>query len=172
MHWLSLLVSFLVGRFNNARRPSLKESAVAIIEEVTYKSRKPVAMILGGLACVLLLCGGFFMSLIDLTQQYDQEGIVRFTASFGSGLVLVALTLGAFIWIFASAWPGANAKERLKEKEEGAKAPTSSLEQALATLVMDFVKEREQKRELQAQHAAPMPPTASSLEKESPSLYN
>lgn len=176
MHWLSLLVSFLVGKLNNVHRPSFRESAMALIEELTYKSRKPAAMVLAGLACVLLLCGGFFMSVIDLTRQYDREGVVRFTASTGSGLVLVVLTLAAFIWIFTSGWPGANAKERLqREKEEASKASPSTLEQALATLVLDFVKEREQKRELHAQHTPPVSgttPTTAPLEKDTASLYN
>lgn len=168
MQWLSILVSFLIGKFNTPHRPTLKESVFAIIEEATFKSRKPLALLLAGLSCVLILCGGFFMSIIDLTQQYDREGVVRFTASLGSGFVLMAITLGIFAWIFISAWPGARehaAKERLKEVSP--KVTSSSLEQALATLVLDFVKEREQKRE-QTHHPAPTTPP----EKESPSLYN
>lgn len=168
MQWLSLLISFLVGKFNNSHRPSLKESVYSIVEEAVLKSRKPVALLLGGLASVLILCGGIFISILDLTRQYDQAGFVQFTATLGAGLALVVLTLGAFAWIFMSAWPGA--KERAAEKrlqEEQAPREASTLEQALATLVLDFVKEREQKRD---QTLHPVPPTP--VEKESPSLYN
>jgi len=168
MKWLSLVFSFLLGKFNTPHRPSLKESAFEIIEEATFKSRKPLALLLGALSCVLLLCGGFFMGLIDLTQQYDREGVVRFTSSFGSGLGLVLVGIAVFSYIFVYAWPGAR-KHSVEQqlKEQAAQSANSTLEQALATLVLDFVKEREQKRE-QAHY--PVPTTAS--EKENPILYN
>jgi hypothetical protein len=168
MKWLSLVFSFLLGKFNTPHRPSLKETAFEVIEEATFKSRIPLALLLGALSCVLLLCGGFFMGLIDLTQQYDREGVVRFTASFGSGLALLLIGVGIFSYIFIYAWPGArkhSVEQKLKEQE--AKTANSSLEQALATLVLDFVKEREQKRE-QVQYPVP----TAAAEKENPILYN
>jgi len=165
MRWLSLLISFLVGRFNIAHRPSFKESAMAVIEELAYKSRKPVAMMLGGLILVLILCGGIFMSAVDLAQQYDREGVVRFTASTGTGLTMVLITLILFAWVFLAAWPGTRAHAADHSPEAGAKTPPSSLEQALATLVLDFVKERELKRE-QAHQSLP----AHAAESGAPSL--
>lgn len=164
MRWLSLLISFLVGKYNIAHRPSFKEAAMAVIEELAYKSRKPVAMMLGGLILVLILCGGIFMSAVDLAQQYDREGVVRFTASTGTGLTMVLITLILFAWVFLAAWPGTRAHTADHTPEAGAKTP-SSLEQALATLVLDFVKERELKRE-QAHQSLP----AHSPESGAPSL--
>ncbi|HEY8270646.1 MAG TPA: hypothetical protein VIG33_07130, partial [Pseudobdellovibrionaceae bacterium] len=121
-----------------------------------------------GLVCIALLCGGFFMSLIDLTHQYDEAGTVYLTASNASGLILVLLSLGTFFWIFTSAWPGAQEMKAAKKKEESVtQAKTASLEHALSLLVMDFIKEREQKRERYAREH--YNPTA---EKESPSLHD
>jgi hypothetical protein len=108
------------------------------------------------------------MSLIDLTHQYDEAGTVYLTASNASGLILVLLSLGTFFWIFTSAWPGAQEMKAAKKKEESVtQAKTASLEHALSLLVMDFIKEREQKRERYAREH--YNPTA---EKESPSLHD
>ncbi|WP_413291376.1 hypothetical protein [Bdellovibrio sp. HCB337] len=175
MQWLSLLVSFLLGKFNSSRPPSLKETAREILEEVAYKSRKPAALLLAGVIGILILCGGFFMSVLELTTQYDREGIVRFTATLGAGLFLVVVPLGALIWGFTAAWPGAKAhakaEQAREEEQELPRVPASSLEQALATLVLDFVKEREFKREIKREHAhAPVVPRESH-ESESPRFF-
>lgn len=165
MKWFSLLISFLVGKFNSYRPPSLKESAMAVLEELAYKSRKPAALIFAGVFCLLLLCGGFFMTVIDLTNQFDREGFVRFTAGLGAGLFLVVLNLGILTWVFTSAWPGA--KEHSEARHNPPRVAPSSLEQALAALVMDFVKEREFKREQAHSTMVPREP----YEKESPPIY-
>lgn len=173
MKWLSLLFSFFLGKFNVARAPSfsLKDSIKMLFDEIAYRSRKPAMLALGGLVSVALLCGGFFMGLIDLTTQYDRDGVVRATASNISGFALVALTLGTFTWIFKRAWPGVKAAEEKDKAVEEAKEHPSGLEQALTLLVMDFVKEREfkreERRELHQQHHVPVSETEST----SP-LYN
>ncbi|MGZ3743575.1 MAG: hypothetical protein ACXWRE_09560 [Pseudobdellovibrionaceae bacterium] len=149
MRWISLLVSFIIGKINSARPPSLKELASAIMEEAAYRSRRPVVLLLSGLICILFLCGGFFMSLIDLTSQFDRNGFIQFTASTAGGVILVLFSLSVFFWIFTSAWPGTQEK-KMTEMEAPAQ-PTSSLEHALSLLVMDFIKEREFKRQQQQQ---------------------
>lgn len=156
MQWISLIASFIFGKLNS-RPPSFKESAFAIFEEVTFKSRKAITLILGAAACVLILCGGLFMSLVDLTTQYDREGLIRFTASFGTGLSLVVLSLGVFVWIFKFAWPGARDRREVREEAPAHTHRGGPLEQALATLVMDFVKERELRREERESPLAPSP---------------
>jgi hypothetical protein len=173
MQWLSLLFSFFLGKFNVSRPPSLKDSVAFVFEEAAYRSRKPAVLILGGLACVLLLCGGFFMGLIDLTTQMDREGVVRASASAVSGFVLVALALGVFFWIFTRAWPGArHAKEKQAEKE----ASPGGLEQALTLLVMDFIKEREIRRaerreDREERHHPHTPPLSETPERTPPPLH-
>lgn len=147
MHWISLLFSFVLGKINSAHRPpSLKEIALAILEEATYRSRKPIMLLLGGLTCILILCGGFFMSVLDLTSQYDREDGLHFTANVYSGVTLVAVALSMFFWIFTSAWPGIQ-EAKTPKKELPPQDTTSSLEQAISLLILDFVKEREYKRE-------------------------
>ncbi len=166
MHWLSLLFSFFLGKFNVARPPSLKDSVSFVFEEAVSRSRKPAVLILGGIASVLLLCGGFFMGLIDLTTQMDRDGVIRASAGAVSGFALMALALGVFFWIFTRAWPGAR---NVKAQQEEKAVPAAGLEQALTLLVMDFIKERELKRE-ERRHPY-TPPISETNERPPPPLH-
>jgi hypothetical protein len=168
--WIGLILSFVMGRLNT-HAPQMtfnfKDSAMAVFDEVTFKSRKAVSLLLVALASVIFICGGFFISLVDATHQYDQEGMIRFSSTFLSGVVLALVAVGIFIWVFASAWPGAQhnrMKAKLKDKmdemaEQAKPAPSpSSIEQALTALIMDFVHEREAKREQRYSSAPPQTP--------------
>ena len=170
MQWLSLLISFLLGKTNFSRGPSLRDSVTILFEEAGKRSRKPALMVLGGLTCVLLLCGGFFMGLIDLTTQADRNGgNIQPTASATSGFALVVIAAGIFTWIFTRAWPGVKAER--EKKAEIKEHHASTLEQALTLLVMDYIKEREMKREERHQQQHPSP--ASTMEREpSPPLHH
>ena len=160
--WIGLILSFVMGKFNSHTPPmsfNLKETAMGIFDDITLKSRKAVGLLLGALACVILFCGGFFISLIDATRQFDLSGSVGMTSTLAAGLVLALIGVGVFTWIFTSAWPGLNeTKEKLREKTEAMRNPPpppqpSSIEQAVTALIMDFVHEREQNRA--SSHNAP-----------------
>lgn len=166
MHWFSLLVSFLLGKLKYSRPPSLKETVLFILEEATYRSRKPITLLLGGLCSVLILCGGLFLSLIDFTSQYDRQGQLQMTASAASGLILVAASMAVFYWIFARSWPGVKKKSFASQEIPPPPPKNTSLDQALALLVMDFVKEREEKRQ-----AAASPPPPQERPQQEPPMY-
>ncbi|MGZ3768048.1 MAG: hypothetical protein ACXVCP_05390 [Bdellovibrio sp.] len=158
MKWLMLMLTIMFRKFS--RPPSLKESAMEIFEEVSHRSRKIISLTLTGIAAVIIFCGGFFISLINATTQYDNTGKLFLTATLSAGLVLIAFALITFAVIFLRAWPGVkerNAKEQL--------AAGSSLEQALSLLVLDFVKARQEKREATASHAGYKPEEPSGREK-------
>lgn len=173
MQLISFIVSFFLGKFNSSRPPTLKESAIAILEEVAYKSRKPAALMVTAIIGLLVLCGGFFMCVLDLTSQFDREGVVRFTATLGTGLFLVAVPAAILAWVFTSAWPGAKEhalQERANEQAQAHPNP-ASLEAALATLVLDYVKEREFKREVKREQAHMPVGATESFESEPPRFY-
>jgi len=167
MQWVSLLLSFFLGKFNVARPRGLsfKEGINFLFEEAAYRSRKPAMLALGALVSVTILCGGFFMGVLDLTSQYDRDGYVRSSAGSISGFAMVLIAIGVFTWIFRYAWPGVKEAKEVKEKET---ASSSGLEYALSLLVLDYIKERELKRNEHRQHQ-PVPTEAP----EAPSsLYN
>ncbi|MNK07805.1 hypothetical protein D3C87_257250 [compost metagenome] len=123
-----------------------------IYHEVVYKSRHSIVLVLVALASVILFCGGFFISLIQATTQYDRNGYIAFTASVGAGLVLMAISLLAFYYVFFIAWPGikAHKQEQLKHAKE--QHSRTSLDEALGTLVNDFANDRRQRRQTRRQY--------------------
>lgn len=153
MQLLAMIMSFIFGRMNK-QTTSIRESALEIFEEAIGKSRKVVVLTLAGLGAVTFFCGGIFIAILDATTQYDRNGFIAFSSTLGAGLTLVLLAAIGFAVVFARAWPGAT--KHVEVREEIHHHQSSGLEQALSILVMDFVKERELKR----QQSAPVAPTA------------
>lgn len=154
MNWLGMVVSYVVGSMTH-RNKGIKESVFEVYDEIIIKSRRIVTLTIVGLGSVIFLCGGLFIALLGGTLQYDQTGSFSFSATMTGGLILIALSLLAFAVVFGQAWPrehnksGPNKRRpspqlKLKESERPARA---SLDQALSLLILDFIKEREIKRE-------------------------
>lgn len=147
MKMLGLVLSFLFGKMNS-KTSSIKESALEIFEEITHRSRKMVFLSILGIGAVAFFTGGLFISLLDATRQYDTQGVVYWSSTLIAGGVIALLAAGLIAYVFMRAWPGASPSNVIMKetKEEVHHHHTSSLEQALAVLVMDFVKEREHRR--------------------------
>lgn len=157
MQWLAMFVSFIVGRLN-AKARGLRETAEEVFDEVSRKSRKVVSLTLTGLCAVILFCGGFFISLLDGTTQYDRTGGIAWTATLSAGIGLIAVAAITFAYVFLRAWPGARHTHQAHHRRLETPRQSSSLENALATLVMDFVRERETRRMARERRQATTPP--------------
>lgn len=169
MKIIPMILSFVIGRLNSKPTKGLREAALEIFGEITYRSRSVVTLILGSLGAVIILCGGFFIAVLDATTQFDRTGSIAWTATLGTGVVLVALAGLAFSFAFIKAWPRATLSARRETSHHPTSAETSPLETALATLVMDFVKEREASRTARTQaHPAGRPAEPSRPKKEDP----
>lgn len=167
LKWIEIIASFFIGKMQPANGPSLRETAIQIFEEITYLSRKTVSLIVISFSAAIFALGGFFISLINATTQYDRDGVISFSATFISGLVLIALAVSAFVWVFNSAWPGLKkfktaSKDSHKtahqheDHHERHHRQVSPIEAAVSALVMDFVKEREIRRGESAEATAMM----------------
>jgi hypothetical protein len=163
MQWLGLIASFVIGRMNNKKAGPSLMSPQAIFEDITFKSRKVVMLTLGAVIAVVLLCSGLMMSIIDATTQYDKNSIITFSATFNTGLVLALLAVISFTFIFTRAWPGVREhrnefRAETKSSSLGFSRASSKpephhaggLEQAISALIVDFVKEREVRRQSNA----------------------
>lgn len=167
MKIIPMILSFIVGRLNSKPSKGLRETAVEIFDEITFRSRSIVTLTLGGLGAVILLCGGLFIAILDATTQFDRNGGIAWTATLGAGVILVALAGASFSLVFMKAWPRATLSARPPTSR--VTAETSPLETALATLVMDFVKEREVSRKSRMQaEPAPRSPETSHTKTEEP----
>lgn len=175
MKWLGLLLPFALRYFNQpqSRSPqkSLKESAIEIFDTLTFRSRKVAFLAIGALAGITILCGTFFMFVIEATRQYDFSGVILWNSTLTVSAVLFAVMLAGLTYVYAAAWPGARtelkAESRRLEKQrqrwdaeqrDHSRQP-SQIEQALSLYVLDLVEERQQKRKIRyanraAQHSA------------------
>lgn len=165
MKWLIMFLTLSLRQLNSRLRgPSLRQTLMDIFYEAREKSKKLANLIVGGLAATIFFCGGFFITLINMSAQWDQTQQVLWSATLISGLVLMGLALIAYIGLYAS-FTKDDREEVLAEREEKKRRerfhpsrafnrrqePASTLESALAALVMDFVHERQAKRESREQ---------------------
>lgn len=147
MQWMAMVMTYFFGR-KNRKTKNLKEMAIEIFEEVSYQSRKVVTLTLTGLGAVIFFCGGFFITLLDSTSQYDQAGYVSWTATLLAGVGLILMATLVFAGVFLRAWPKPSQHRHTHPREEeAAHRQPSAIEGAIAALIMDYVKEREHRRE-------------------------
>lgn len=153
MHWLGVALTLLMGAFQ-PRSKSLRESALEIYEEIMFKSRRSIVLLMIAFAAVVFFCGGFFISLIQATNHYDRTGELAFTASIGAGLILMAISIITFAVVFIWAWPGLKARRQAHHREEqherDRERKKASLDEALGMLVSDFANDRRARK--QARH--------------------
>lgn len=161
MQWLAMIITYFFGRKSNKTK-SLKEIAIEIFDEISFRSRKIVTLSMMALGAVIIFCGGFFIALIEATSQYDRVGYVGWSATLVAGLGLIAIASAVFATVFARAWPTPQSYYHEQIHEQATPPPTSGIEAALSALIMDFVKERELKRQSHARQAPPPPGTGPS----------
>ena len=176
------IVSYVLAYFfgSASKNVDLKGVAFEVLEEAVYRSRKTVALVLGGLCSTILVCGGFFIALLNASSQYDRTGHVYATATLWSGIALTVIFLGAAYYIFAVAWPGVHSHNKTTASTNRSHFQSthhpSDLEKSISILIMDFVDSRRIRREerrhdranrearWEAKHAKsspPPPPSAS-----------
>jgi sarcosine oxidase delta subunit len=162
--WISLVASFLIGRMNGPNKGlsfSLREVTMEILSGITQRGRRYVSLSLLGFGAVIFTCAGFLIALLNATSQWDRTGRILFTSTFGAGFFLTLCSIGAFVYIFRREWPRAinrpHLGERIREDlhMHGHAPRASNIEQAISALIMDFVRERENKRD--ARHDAEHP---------------
>lgn len=146
MQWLAMIITYFFGR-KSSKTKSLKEVAVEIFDEISFRSRKIITLTMMALGSVIFFCGGFFIALIDTTSQYDRVGYVGWSSTLLAGLGLIAIASTIFATVFNRAWPHPQHSHQEQIHEQVQPPPTSNIEAALSALIMDFVKERELRRQ-------------------------
>lgn len=147
MKWISIILGLLFGS-----KPSsglnFKEMALEVLDEAMARGRKPIGLILLGCASIVFICGGIFISIIDATRQWDLKGVIFFGATFWAGLILAAIFLAGYLYVFMHAWPGVKhmkAKAKAHEQEHQRKTEhkgAPGLDEALSLLIMDHIESR------------------------------
>jgi hypothetical protein len=142
--WLTVVLGFLFGS-QTSKAWNFNEIAMGIYEEALHRSRRPIAFLFLGLASVILFCGGFFMSLIDITRQFDLTGHFYPGAIFWTGAILSATLLFALSYAFSKAWTANFLDKTQPQLQTESQAP--KLQEALSLLILDHIEERKFRRE-------------------------
>lgn len=142
MKWLLLLFSIFKPFFFQDDKQTINPIAEikAMIKE---NAMKVVSVFAVANALAFLFAAGLIITALDMGAQYDQSGYVYFSSIIGIGIGLMVVSVLTGVIIVRS----------FTDKDDEKSEPTLSavgtvhpLQDALALLVADFVKEREFKR--------------------------
>lgn len=135
---LMVIFSYFIGQITGDKPKGF--SIDEIVNSVIERIRDLFGAILFGLAGLFLSLVGFISAYFNILSEFDKSGTVGFSAVTGGGLFLLFLGV---ILIFVS---GRMTKGTPKPKPVEPQARSSNIEQAISMLIMEFVKEREEKR--------------------------
>lgn len=144
MKWLILLFSILKPFF-----PHGESQVMNPIEDlkdmIKANAVKVMVSFMAASALATLFAAGIVIIAVDIGAQYDQNAYVYFSSMIMMGLILVLLPIIIGVIGVKSF---SNDDRKVKEREVLTSVGTSHpLQDALALLIHDFVKDREAKRE-------------------------
>jgi hypothetical protein len=138
---LSFIIQSLTGTTDS------EDAYVQIIDQVFEKINNLLTISAYWLSGLVLLLVGVLVSYFNLLAQYDRVGTVVLGAVPTGGLVLSLIGSGI---IYNASKTQSNKTNQKKQRPIAEQQANQSppIEQAIALLIMDFIKEREQAREL------------------------
>lgn len=142
MKWLLLIFS-VIRPFFSGEQQNLNP-VVEIKEMIRANAMKVLLLFAAATSLAILFSAGLILVAVDMGAQYDQNGYIYFSSMIIMGLILSAISLvsGAII---ARSFQEESRKQKIAPPLT-AIGTSHPLQDALALLIADFVKEREQKR--------------------------
>ncbi len=165
MKWLLFFFS-VIKPFFSSEHPTI--NPVAEIKELIRSNAVAVITLFAAASTLAtMFAGGLLLVAVDIGAQLDQNGFVYFSSMIimGLSLSLVSLIIGAIVVKSFQEPRREKKRETLTKENVGVVHP---LQDALALLIMDFVKERElsREREREAIHDAQRAPVSRTNEEE------
>jgi hypothetical protein len=143
MRWLTILFSVLFKQIfhpNNESTDPVKE-----MKEFILKNYKRVILSMSVANVLsLMFVAGLTISIVTFSVQYDRTGILFVSALGAGGLGLILVSMIGFIFFFSA---GPDEAFDQKRDFKTSLPRKSNLEDALALLINDYIKEKEFKRE-------------------------
>ena len=144
MKLMIMLLSFFLGNTKSL----FKQQSSALTEQIVLNVRALAVIILSSVGALALFCCGLFMLLSHIAVQWDQNGGVHSTATLYISAALTLFSLGTLIYCLkASTWLRATGLQKRPEMGSSSRKANSPIEAAVASLIMDFVHQREQSRQ-------------------------
>lgn len=156
MKWLLLIFSVvrpLLSSAHESDHPSL--NPVNDIKDMIKENAMKVVTIFAfaSILCTLF-SSGIIITAVNISNQYDLNNYVIFNSMIGTGigLSLASLLIGLAV---VRNFQGEDIKDlEKKSKKDFSVSNEHPIQEALALLVTDFIKEREYKREVKRQYRA------------------
>lgn len=126
-----------LARFLLDKMVSVTVSPMSGLAEFFKQELRQVAFLLiSSLIAASLLIAGLLIALLEMSAQYDQQGWVALNARLWTGLILLSLSSASLIIALSP---------RIWRKHP--ESASAALQEALALLLMEFVREREVSRQ-------------------------
>lgn len=149
---IGIAVSYLAGRLGQVRTD---DSSLynAFVDRATDRVKSMIQDALLASLTAIFIIVGFFAAFFTSLHQYDLNQTFSFNAVILGSIALMAIGSVGLYYVVSEGY-----FRKQSEPKEDKKAPTqneqpsanSALQNALSVLVMDFVKEREFKRQVQS----------------------
>jgi hypothetical protein len=144
MKWLILLFS-IVKPFFSSGESHTSNPIEDLKDMIKANAVKVVLLFIAASALATLFAAGIVIIAVDIGAQYDQNAYVYFSSMIMMGLILVLLPIIVGVIGVKSV---KHDEHKEKEREVLTSVGTSHpLQDALALLIHDFVKEREMRRD-------------------------
>jgi hypothetical protein len=167
MKWLLLIFSIFKPFFGSSNEHQMHNPIAEFKEMIKENAMKVVGVFAAASALATLFAAGIIIIAVDVGAQYDQNAYVYFSSMIMMGITLSVLSL---IIAFGAVKAVSNEDTKPAPREVLQSVGTSHpLQDALALLIHDFVKEREMKRAQAEEHAAERSQRAASDERYHPS---
>lgn len=139
-----VLGSFFLSLFQGSHAEPLTYEK--LVDDIFARLAKVMSKATFGLSGVLLIMSGFLAAYFNLLNQYDQTGTILVGAVASGGFVL--MFLGSVLIYISARKPMTERLGPALAQEQAARETSSSstLEQALAALVLDYIEERKRDR--------------------------
>lgn len=144
MKWLILIYSLVKPFFGSSHEHEMPNPIAEFKEMIKENALKVVGVFAAASALATLFAAGIVIVAVDIGAQYDQNAYVYFSSMIMMGLCLSLLSL--FIaGVVAKVISNEDTKTPKREVLQSV-GTSHPLQDALALLIHDFVKEREMKR--------------------------
>ena len=146
MKWLFILFSIFKPFLSSGGSHEMP-NPIEDFKDLVKKNAVKVMLTFGAVsAMATVFAAGLLMIAVDIGAQFDDAGFVRFSAviSLGITMMLLPVLVGA---ILVKKYDSDNEEDEIKKRPALQHVGTvHPLQDALALLIHDFVKEREMKR--------------------------
>ena len=146
MNWLLLIFSVVKPFFSSSSDNKMGNPIAEFKEMIKENAMKVVGLFAAASALATIFAAGIIIIAVDIGSQYDRNANVQFSSMILMGIILSLLAL-AVSFGAAKAISNEEIKEKEKKRETLKSIGTSHpLQDSIALLIHDFVKEREAKR--------------------------